>query len=812
MDRKLDSSPLHVEVTDQMDRGVIKFTGRLSSTLDTSDRDRLVALAVKGLQIDIDFSGVTEVSAYGLRGLLRFVRFAVDHGCRIKPHGVSEDLYNLVDAAGFSQLLTLNATVPNHHLAPISPLDIDAYPTHWHGNYGLRVGLPQPHGASVLGGGINFAVFSRHANACSLVLFHDGDPEPFAEIAYPPEFRIGDVYAMVVYGLPLDQLEYGFRVAGPFEPRQGHRFDDQHVLLDPAARSVSGRGVWGTAPSDKQRAPYRSQLIADDFDWEGDRQLDLPLGDLVIYEMHVRGFTRSPTAHARNPGTFAGIREKIPYLKSLGINCVELLPIFEFDECDNPRTNPLTGERLYNYWGYNTLAFYAPNSSYAATGSAGLQADELKALVKELHRHGIEVILDVVFNHTAEGNEQGPTISFRGLDNKTYYMLTPDGSYYNFSGCGNTFNCNHPVVRAFVIDCLRHWVIEYHIDGFRFDLASILGRAPNGTPLDNPPLLEALAADPVLGRTKLIAEAWDAGGLYQVGSFPSYGRWAEWNGRYRDCLRKFLKGDFGQVSEVANRILGSPDLYQGRGPTASINFITCHDGFTLADLVSYNDKHNESNGEQNRDGGNDNHSWNCGVEGPTDDPAVNQLRLRQMKNALAMMFVSQGVPMLPMGDEVGRTQQGNNNTYCHDSELNWLDWRLVDRHSELLQFCQRLIHRRHATPIWKSPKHPGPGGEDVIWHGTRILAPDWSATSRVLAFQRVDASGQTLVSDYVAFNMHWDELEFEIPSPPRGQHWYVAVDTSAASPADAPQCGMEAECPAGPRKIAGRSVLALVAR
>ena len=340
------------------------------------------------------------------------------------------------------------------------------------------------------------------------------------------------------------------------------------------------------------------------------------------------------------PGTYAGLREKIPYLVELGVNCVELLPIFEFDETELDRVNPATGERLVNYWGYSTLGFYAPKAAYAATGPFQLQADEFKALVKELHRHGIEVMLDVVFNHTAEGNEQGPTLSFRGLDNSTYYMLTPEGAYYNFSGCGNTFNCNHPVVREFVLDCLRHWVAEYHVDGFRFDLASILGRATDGTPLANPPLLEALALDPILGRTKLIAEAWDAGGLYQVGLFPAYGRWAEWNGKYRDCVRKFLKGDAGQVSEMSLRLSGSPDLYSQRGPTASINFITCHDGFTLADVVSYNDKHNEANGEQNRDGSNDNYSWNCGVEGPTDDPAILSLRRRLMKNALAMLFLA----------------------------------------------------------------------------------------------------------------------------------------------------------------------------
>ncbi|MGE5139898.1 MAG: glycogen debranching protein, partial [Rudaea sp.] len=353
------------------------------------------------------------------------------------------------------------------------------------------------------------------------------------------------------------------------------------------------------------------------------------------------------------------------------------MPVFEFDEFENGRVNPATGEQLYNYWGYSTVGFFAPKAGYASTGKLGLQMNELKKLVSQLHRSGIAVILDVVFNHTAEGNEQGPTISFRGLDDQTYYMLTPDGHYYNFSGCGNTLNCNNPIVRDMVIDCLRYWAAEYHVDGFRFDLAAVLGRDPWGAPLPNPPLLESLAFDPILGRCKLIAEAWDAGGLYQVGSFPAYGRWSEWNGKYRDAIRKFLKGDAGMAGEAAQRIAGSPDLYSSRGTAASINFVTCHDGFTLNDLVSYNDKHNLANGENNNDGTNDNYSWNCGVEGPTGDPGINALRKRQMKNAIAMLMVSQGVPMILMGDEVARTQNGNNNNYCHDNETNWLDWTLA---------------------------------------------------------------------------------------------------------------------------------------
>jgi glycogen operon protein len=536
--------------------------------------------------------------------------------------------------------------------------------------------------------------------------------------------------------------------------------------------------------------------LPEDYDWQGDRPLGLPTEDLIIYEMHVRGFTQSPTSKTRFPGTFAGIREKIPYLKELGINCIELMPIFEFDETDNPRINPQTGERLWNYWGYSTIAFEAPKAAYAASDAAQMQSEELKSTVKELHRHGIEVILDVVFNHTAEGNENGPTISLRGLDNETYYMLTTTGEYFNFSGCGNTLNCNHPVVRDFVLHCLRHWVAEYHIDGFRFDLASILGRDDLGYPLSNPPLLESLAMDPVLGKTKLIAEAWDAGGLYQVGSFPSYGRWAEWNGKYRDAVRKFLKGDANMTSEMATRLVGSPDLYATRGPAASINFVTCHDGFTLRDLVSYNEKHNEANGENNRDGANDNHSWNCGVEGETEDIQIITLRKRQMRNAITLLMLSQGVPMLLMGDEVGRTQKGNNNTYCHDSPLNWFDWSLVESEHELFRFCRLWIQFRKEHPVLRHPAHVGNDYShtsplEVSWHGHRAWNADWSPESRFLACmlrQRLTYMNDNL---YAAFNMHWDAVDIELPQPIDGDDWYVFVDTGKPAPDDIADVGAE---------------------
>jgi glycogen operon protein len=524
--------------------------------------------------------------------------------------------------------------------------------------------------------------------------------------------------------------------------------------------------------------------------------------DLVIYEMHVRSFTRDPSSGVKFPGTFAGIRQKIAYLKELGVNCIELLPIFEFDEFENSRVDPTTGRHLVgNYWGYSTLAFFAPKSGYAATGKLGMQVDEFKALVKELHRNGIEVLLDVVVNHTAEGNEHGPYISFKGIDNKTYYMLTPEGYYFNFSGTGNTLNCNNPVVRNMVLDCIRYWAAEYHVDGFRFDLASVLGRDPWGAPLSNPPLLESLAFDPILAKCKLIAEAWDAGGLYQVGSFPAYGRWAEWNGKYRDCLRKFLRGDLGRVGEMAQRLQGSPDLYAGRGATATINFVTAHDGFTLNDLVSYNEKHNEANGEDNRDGANNNDSWNCGWEGPSNDPSINALRMRQMKNAMTMLLVSQGIPMILMGDEMARTQQGNNNTYCHDNELNWLDWTLAEQNAQLVRFVKMMIDFRHAHRALRNRWHltgrdqTGSGYPDISWHGTKAWNADWSGTSRLLAFMlsgknsRGDAGGDAYV--YVAMNMHWEAHWFELPGLPGGLHWHVAVNTGVPSPEDIWQCGQE---------------------
>lgn len=678
---------------------------------------------------------------------------------------------------------------------------IDIYPTHNHGDFLLRAGRPFPFGASFVPGGVNFAVFSRHAAACTLVLFHKGESQPIAEIPFPDEFRIGNVFAMIVFGLDYESIEYSYRMDGPYRPHEGHRFDAEKLLLDPYARGVSGRNRWGEATNDSHETPFRSLLVYDDFDWLSDKPLERPAEELVIYEMHVRGFTRHPSANVKHPGTFAAMRAKIPYLKSLGVNCVELMPIHEFDELENPFVNPHTGQPLLNYWGYSPVSFFAPKAGYAATGQHGMQTDELKALIKLLHQNGLEVILDVVFNHTAEGGADGPTFSYRGIDNKTYYMLKPDGRYFNFSGCGNTMNCNNPVVRNMVLDCLRYWVSEFHIDGFRFDLASILGRDINGRPLANPPLLEALAFDPILGKTKLIAEAWDAGGLYQVGSFPSYGRWAEWNGKYRDTMRKFLRGDMGQLTEVSLRIQGSPDLYPSRGPNASINFITCHDGFTLADLFSYNHKHNEANGENNRDGENNNNSWNCGHEGPTDDPEINQIRRQLMKNSVALLMVSRGVPLIHMGDEISHTKHGNNNSYCQDNELNWFDWSRLENEHEMFRFFQQCIAFRHAHPVLRLPTFPGgkdmlgTGFPDISWHGVQSWNPDWSHHSRTLAFflcgQHVMPGQRSDDDIYVAMNMHWESHTFELPQLRAGYRWRLFANTSMPYPNDVFEPGHE---------------------
>ncbi|WP_407779908.1 glycogen debranching protein [Actinophytocola sp.] len=697
---------------------------------------------------------------------------------------------------------------------------IDAYPTHRIAGLPVRPGRPVPFGATLVPGGVNFSVYSNNATGITLVLYRPGEAESWAELEFPDSFRTGGVYAMTVFGLDPEAVEYCYRAHGPFKPDEGDWFDARQALIDPYGTMLSGRERWG-APG----GPWRSRIAPADFDWEDDRPLRIPQEDLVVYELHVRGFTAHPSSGVNAPGMFAGLVEKIGYLASLGVNCVELMPVFEFDERDNTRTDPTTGSPLFDFWGYNTVGFFAPKAGYAATGQHGMQADELKNTVKQLHRAGIEVVLDVVFNHTAEGNQLGPTLSFRGLDNRVYYMLTPDRHYYNFSGTGNTLNCNHPVVRGFVLDCLRYWVAEYHVDGFRFDLAAILGRSQDGAPLANPPLLEALAHDPVLRDCKLIAEAWDAGGLFQVGSFPAYQRWAEWNGRYRDALRRFLKGDVGATAEMATRYVGSPDLYTGRGTVASVNFVTAHDGFTLHDLVSYHHKHNEANGEDNQDGEHDNHSWNCGHEGPTENHHVLALRGRQMRNALLMLLTSHGIPMLLAGDEMARTQRGNNNAYCHDGELSWVDWSLADSNADLVRFTRDVIAFRRAHPCLRRRRHPTGHTHDrmfpdVSWHGVHAWTPDWSPHSRLFACMLCEGDdagggdGRVEADDcvYVAANGHWEAHRLELPELPAGWLWRRFADTSAPPQEDSCRPGEEtALADQAAVRVGPRSVVVLVA-
>ncbi len=670
---------------------------------------------------------------------------------------------------------------------------MDNYPTHELDGVKYRCGHVSPFGATILyDGAVNFSVFSKHATACELLLYHRGEEEPYAVLPFPEDFRVGNVFSMIVYGLDYEEVEYGYRFDGPDDPKDGHRFDKHKVLLDPYAKMIAGRETWGQRPDPNSQFVHRGKIIPEDFDWDGDKPLEIPLNDLVIYETHVRGFTKGADSGVKRKGTFAGLIEKLPYLKDLGVNCVELLPIFEFDEFDNSRV--VGDERLYNYWGYSTVGFFAPKSGYAASGTLGLAAEELKNTIKQFHRHGIEIMLDVVFNHTAEGNEMGPYISFRGIDNKTYYLLTPDGYYYNFSGCGNTMNCNNAVVRSFILDCLRYWVSVYHIDGFRFDLASILSRDADGTPMSSPPLLEALAQDPVLGKTKLVAEAWDAGGLYQVGSFPAWGRWAEWNGKYRDCLRRFIKSDAECGPEMLLRLQGSPDLYANRSAEASINFITCHDGFTLNDMVSYNSKHNEANGEANCDGANDNNSWNCGAEGVVDDEQVNALRERQVKNACALLMLSRGVPMILAGDEFRNSQGGNNNAYCQDNAVSWLDWSDLQKNRSVFEFFQTMIAFRAEHPVLRRKEFytatNSSGYPELSFHGERAWQFDATRPFHTFGFMFAEtvadhgAARDCFV--YCGVNTHWEERTMELPIIPAGMRWTKVAYTPEAIAGDRP--------------------------
>lgn len=646
----------------------------------------------------------------------------------------------------------------------------------------IRPGFFRMYGACVASNGVSFTINSHGATRCTLLLFKPQAPKPYARIPFPDSYRIGDTYSMLVYDIKPDEFEYAFSFDGPYEPAKGLLFNEENVLLDPYSRAVTGQRKWGEKPEGGKDFEYRARVVKSSFDWGNIKQLEQPFEDLVIYEIHVRGYTKDKSSGVSAPGTFAGLKDKIPYLKDLGINAVELMPIFEFDEMESARV--VDGVQLYNYWGYNTVSFFAPNTSYAFNEEHNHEGDELKSLIKASKENGIEVILDVVFNHTAEGNEMGPCFSFKGIDNNVYYMLTPDAHYYNFSGCGNVMNCNHPVVRNFIIDCLRHWAIEYRVDGFRFDLASILGRDQNGAPMANPPILESLAFDPVLGKMKLIAEAWDAGGLYQVGSFPSWNRWAEWNGRYRDDMRSFLKGDDGMAGNAITRITGSRDLYspESRGHKASVNFLTCHDGFTLYDLYSYNEKHNEKNGWNNTDGDNNGHSWNCGAEGETDDPNVNGLRRRLIKNAFAALLCSRGPAMFFAGDEFCNTQFGNNNAYCQDNIISWLDWGRLEEFKEIHDFVRHMIQFRKEHPILRKMTKPSSCQfpEISVHNGTPFNASTDYKT-KLIGIMYAGRNEEDTEDDIVFYcmNAYWEPLVMQLPVLPNRKHWHVDTNTNA---------------------------------
>jgi isoamylase len=658
-------------------------------------------------------------------------------------------------------------------------------------------GRSLPLGATALVDGINFALLCRHGTMVRLVLQSLEGDETLAELRLDSlKNRTGDHWHIAVAGLP-PVFRYGWRVDGP--RGGGHRFNPEIVLLDPACTALADGSIWGgkarpVEGTNGRRGMRRSLFFRRPYDWREDVPPLTPLEDSIIYELHVRGFTCHATSAVAHPGTFAGLVEKIPYLRKLGVTAVELLPVHEFDEDDCPFANPLTQEKLRNFWGYNSIAFAAPKAAYAAGGPAHGQVNEFRDMVQAFHQAGIEVILDVVFNHTGEGDDRGRTYSFRGLDNELYYMLGPGGNYLNFSGCGNTVNCNHPVVRDLILSCLHFWVAEMHIDGLRFDLASVFGRDRRGNVLMEPPIVEMIGEDGVLADTKLIAEPWDAGGLYQVGGFPFGRRWSEWNGCFRDDVRRFWRGEAGFAGALATRLCGSADLYElaGRKPAHSVNYISCHDGFTLCDLVTYDHKRNEANGEDGRDGMDENFSWNCGSEGPTQDPDILRLRKRQAKNLLSTLMLSQGVPLLLAGDEFLRTQKGNNNAWCQDNDVSWVDWGRADKNADFLRFTTMLLALRKRHPALRRRsffRGAGPGRDlrpDIIWHGTEPFVPDFSPGSRTLAFC-LDGTqtGRDIDRDfYVACNAWRETVNFRIPPSPTARPWRRAIDTALLAPLD----------------------------
>jgi len=682
-----------------------------------------------------------------------------------------------------------------------------------------KSGNPHPLGHTLHSDGVNFALFSQHATGVELLLFdkHD-DPDPLQIITLDPKTNKTFHFWHVFVRDLKPGMHYAYRIDGPHDLSSGHRFCRDKVLIDPYSKGNTNN-LWDRVKAcgteDNLASSLRSVVIdCDKYDWEDDQPIRRPMSETVIYEMHVGGFTRHKSSGVDNPGSFNGVIDKIPYLKELGVTAVELLPVFEFDDTEVLRFGP-DGKPLYNYWGYSTISFFAPHRGFCLKPETGAHLNEFRDMVKALHRTGMEVILDVVFNHTSEGNHQGPAINFKGIDNEIYYHLVRnDKQYYmDYSGCGNTLNCNHPVVHKMIVECLEFWVEQMHVDGFRFDEGSILSRGQDGVPMEYPPVVWSIELSEILADTKIIAEAWDAAGCYQIGYFPGF-RWAEWNGKFRDTIRGFVKGDPGLIGAVASRISGSSDIYQTSGhlPINSINFITCHDGFTLNDLVSYNEKHNWNNGEGNNDGINENLSWNCGFEGATDNREIEALRNRQMKNFITILMLSRGVPMFVMGDEIRRSQNGNNNAYCQDNEISWMDWNLLEKNRDVFHFFRRIIDFRKSHPILHMPRFFSGetnrrGLKDIAWHGTTLDAPDWNnPNARSLAFTLGGFDGDPDM--HIIMNMYWDDLEFEVPVL-SGRKWYKAIDTDQESPNDFPETGSEAPCTGGTLKVAARSLVVL---
>ncbi len=688
--------------------------------------------------------------------------------------------------------------------------------------FSTKSGSPHPLGSTIQEKGTNFAIFSQHANSVDLLLFdnHD-DPQPIQIISLDPKVNKTFHFWHVFVEDLKPGIHYAYRFDGPFDLEQGHRFSKNKLLIDPYAKG-NNNNLWdrisACGTEDNLKTSLRSVVIdSNNYDWEGDKPLNRPMSESIIYEMHVGGFTKHESSNVKHVGTFKGVVEKIPYLKELGITAVELLPVFEFDDKEVLRTGN-DGNPLSNYWGYSTVSFFAPHRGYCVKPEAGKHLNEFRDMVKALHKAGIEVILDVVFNHTNEGNHQGPYINFKGIDNHIYYHLVEnDKQYYmDYSGCGNTLNCNHPVVQKIIVECLEFWVKEMHVDGFRFDEGSILSRGQDGVPMEYPPVVWSIELSEILADTKIIAEAWDAAGCYQIGYFPGY-RWAEWNGKYRDDIRRFVKGDAGLINQIASRISGSSDIYQASGhlPINSINFINCHDGFTLNDLVSYNEKHNWDNGESNNDGINDNLSWNCGIEGSTELPDVETLRIKQIKNFITILMLSRGVPMFVMGDEIRRTQNGNNNAYCQDNEISWMNWNLFKKNKDTFRFFKNLIEFRKNHPAlhqsrFYSGEINGRGLKDIAWHGTKLNNPGWNdPDARTLSFTLAGFDGDSDI--HVMMNMYWDDLEFEVPEI-KERRWFNKIDTNKQTPCDFLESANETLVSDKKVTVAGRSIVVLISK